>query len=268
MKEQLRCYKVIVGTIENNICAKLADDNVVQCSDAEVLSVANEICEKTLAFYLASDKEKELLTALFASIGKRIVNNKALIPKTSISLVDIDSSIKILNYIEKKQLNDVAYDCAHLLEICIELYNHINSEKTIDSTVCAFWIAGKTFHGISSELQIKVLDVEKQCENTISYHLSFMIGNVIDCLDELSPNKENLLLLQKQVKYGVDSQTAISICEKVFNERIIARKISIILYDDTIDEEHIINHIKAKRDDILEVIREYPSYFSNRLRLI
>ena len=71
---------------------------------------------------------------------------------------------------------------------------------------------------------LKVTDIEKQCGQSISFQLSFCIGNIIDYLEDDGINVQGMMDLQKKVKYGVSSETSISICEKICNERLIADK--------------------------------------------
>ena len=58
--------------------------------------------------------------------------------------------------------------------------------------------------------------------------MNFIIGNICDLIAVDEENEEQvdprniLTLLQKKVKYGVPNMTAISICESIFNDRLLA----------------------------------------------
>ena len=113
-------------------------------------------------------------------------------------------------------------------------------------------------------------DIDDVCSKQISYELSFFIGNIRDLLadntgffkDEL---EDQLSLMQKKVKYGVPSLTALSICEKVFYDRLLAIKISGVLEDDDISEEEIILSIQQKKEEIVELLNDYPEFFRARI---
>lgn len=77
-----------------------------------------------------------------------------------------------------------------------------------------------------------------------------------------------LNILQNKIKYGVSSQTAISICEKVFYDRVLATRISEILLSDTIDTDSIIRIVKWFKDDVFALLDNYPEYFSERLNYL
>ena len=74
--------------------------------------------------------------------------------------------------------------------------------------------------------------------------------------------------MQNKIKYGVSSQTAISVCEKVSNDRVLASKISEILLSETIDAESIIRILEWFKYDLFALINDYPSYFLERLNKI
>ncbi len=77
-----------------------------------------------------------------------------------------------------------------------------------------------------------------------------------------------LNVLQNKIKYGVSSQTAISVCEKMFNDRVLASKIREILMSDTIDTDSILRIVKWFQDDVFALLNDYPEYFSERLNYL
>lgn len=94
--------------------------------------------------------------------------------------------------------------------------------------------------------------------------MSFCIGNIIDYLEDDGVNIQEMMNLQKKVKYGVSSETSISICEKICNERLIADKVTNIIGEKGISDEKIISVIKSHFEVIKETLESYPSYFINR----
>ena len=93
--------------------------------------------------------------------------------------------------------------------------------------------------------------------------MSFLVGNIIDLVDAECVNLDSLSLLQQALRYGVNTRTAISICEKIFNDRYLAGLITQILGDKVIKPDEIVQAVKLKREKILTLLSDYPTYFTN-----
>lgn len=82
-------------------------------------------------------------------------------------------------------------------------------------------------------------DLEDICSKFISYELSFFVGNVMDIIEindeDLVNPLPNLLLLQRRLKYGVKTETAVSVCEKIFNDRFLANLLADEIGHDSIE---------------------------------
>ncbi len=268
VKKRIESYSKIIDSIENDLCLTISDKGIDDCSEEEIINMTESLCKKTLAYHLASDQESNLLLELFASIGKHIARNMSYIKNSAKSLVSIDFAKQIIDFVNLKQINIVAYTIEHLLKLFLELYNVIYKEDSLSLEECQNWISGNSYKYISDTLSIDIMDVEKHCENLMSYQFGFLLGNIIDYIDDDSPNLNNILILQKQIKYGVKSRTSISICERVFNERIIANKITTILEDPYITEERIIPCINEMIYEISDMLEIYPTYFLDRINLL
>lgn len=150
--------------------------------------------------------------------------------------------------------------------------DYIDQSKLYE--IRCLWIKGKTPVEISLETGCDIYDVDDVCNKVISYRLNILIGNICDLINvpEDDDAKVNpyitLNILQNKIKYGVSSQTAISICEKMFNDRVIASKLSEILMSAVIDTDSILRTSKWFEDDIFELLNDYPTYFSERLNYL
>lgn len=84
-----------------------------------------------------------------------------------------------------------------------------------------------------------IADLEDICSKFISYELSFFVGNVMDIIEindeDLVNPLPNLLLLQRRLKYGVKTETAVSVCEKIFNDRFLANLLADEIGHDSIE---------------------------------
>ena len=119
-----------------------------------------------------------------------------------------------------------------------------------------------------------ISQVESLCNKRISYEMNFLIGNICDLIEVDGENEEQvdqrniLTLLQKKVKYGVPNMTAISICESVFNDRLLAIELAQILSDANIGTDKILNMLKAHSEEIFSCLDSYPEYFKDRLSVL
>ena len=108
------------------------------------------------------------------------------------------------------------------------------------------------------------------CHRLISYELSFLLGNIIDLLPEMDDEEtanelhSALSLLQRKLKNGVPSLTAISICESLFWDRYIAVQVSNILRNESLTSSDLDLYLMLNKDRIHAYLEELPSYFSER----
>ena len=79
-----------------------------------------------------------------------------------------------------------------------------------------------------------------------------LTGMIKDFLEE---RNQNILLL-------------ISICESVFNDRLLAIELAQILSDANIGTDKILNMLKAHSEEIFSCLDSYPEYFKDRLSVL
>lgn len=120
--------------------------------------------------------------------------------------------------------------------------------------------------------EIKIPKIESICSKIISYNFNFFIGSVIDLIgnegdEELGKDNQTVLyVLQKKVKYGVDTQTAISICEEIFQDRYLAKEIASIIGNGTINNTSILREMRIHKERIEKLLTDYPEYFVTQFK--
>lgn len=169
------------------------------------------------------------------------------------------------------------YERTELLYVITELYLQICGDFRYQEhiqSICKKWIDGQTPMEINNKETIGIAEVESLCNKRISYEMNFLIGNICDLIEVDGENEEQvdqrniLTLLQKKVKYGVPNMTAISICESVFNDRLLAIELAQILSDANIGTDKILNMLKAHSEEIFSCLDSYPEYFKDRLSVL
>ena len=125
---------------------------------------------------------------------------------------------------------------------------------------------------MNQRTSLPIASLEDICNKSISYELSFFTGSIIDIIDineeDIVNPLQHLLLLQKRIKYGVKTETAVSICEKVFNDRFLANMLAEEIGLDSLETNRIVGAIKLHKDNILMLLSDYPTYFSERIKWI
>lgn len=91
---------------------------------------------------------------------------------------------------------------------------------------------------------------------------------MIDLLDEENLNKQTLMLLQRELKYGVNDFTSILFCEEIINDRHVAKMISEIIGNAIQTKDELIKAMKNNQELITSVLQNYPTYFLNQILFI
>lgn len=189
----------------------------------------------------------------------------------------IGLSSLIEEWIVQNELTEKIYTETELLYVITELYLQICGDFRYQEhiqSICKKWIDGQTPMEINNKETIGIAEVESLCNKRISYEMNFLIGNICDLIEVDGENEEQvdqrniLTLLQKKVKYGVPNMTAISICESVFNDRLLAIELAQILSDANIGTDKILNMLKAHSEEIFSCLDSYPEYFKDRLSVL
>jgi len=160
-----------------------------------------------------------------------------------------------------------------MIDMLISFFLETHSLKKgtdLFADICQMWLKGCLFVEMHEHTSLPIPDIEDICSKSVSYELSFFVGNIIDVI-EISDNDianplPSLLLLQRRIKYGVKTETAVSVCEKIFNDRFLANLMAERIGHGAITTDKIVSVVKSRKDDILEILSVYPTYFSERIK--
>ena len=269
--ESVMARKSIVEAIENHLCFVFSIDE-----NADKQSIAADICKETLAYFMANDDEKALLEKIFNIITLK--TNKidySQIKNYARTMIGIDSLLQIEKWIAENHLTQQRYTNEQLVEMIISFFQetHTLTKRTnCFADICQMWLDGCSFVGMHESTSLPIADLEDICSKSISYELSFFVGSIIDIIaisdEDIVNPLPNLLRLQRRLKYGVKTETAVSICEKIFNDRFLANLLADEIGHDAIETNSIVGVIQSHKDDILDILSAYPTYFSERVQWI
>ena len=260
--EQLCTYKVSMDSIENEIIYLLSYHPLAQTVDL-LHEVSNKLLENTLAFYLATKEEKTLLRQLFDAIDSKIEKQIGDIKKYTGTMISMADADKIIEWIKDNSINIEKRITKDLLDLIENLFREVYPSLNLKKGFALSWIHGDSYEQMHEEYKIKIYYIEKLCQYNLSYQMSFLVGNIIDLVDAECVNIDALKLLQQALRYGVNTKTAISICEKIFNDRILAKQITDIIGNKGISTDEIVISVKLKKEKIISLLSNYPSYFAN-----
>ena len=258
-------------TIENHLCYVFAEN-----SEENQNEIARNLCTKTLAYALANEAEKEQLLSIWDKIATKVRRlSTQQIANFSRAMTGIEMGKAIESWLIQSQITSVVYTEDQLVALIVSFFLENNSSpKKYDDfkAICEGWLSGKSFFELSNETGRSIADIETICSKQISYELSYLVGNIMDILEiteEMPVNPYSTLnTIQRRLKYGVDSESAVSICEKVFNDRVIAQHIVRLLGSKDIGVDTIIPIIQLRKEAILTLLHPYPRYFTERINRI
>lgn len=266
--ECISALRSVVHAIENHLCYIFSQNPT---GDKE--TIALKICQHTLAYSMATPEEQSLLEQIFQVINEKISTlSTQQVAHYAKTMIGINVSQQIEQWIEQYHLTKEECSEEQLLQIILMLYKSVslfNVASPIES-VCPSWLSGCSLNEIADQSKLPIDQIEKICSKHISYNLSYLVGNIIDVLEieagDLFDPIPKLALIQRKLKYGVPNETSVSICEKIFNDRLLAYQLSIIIGHDAIDANSIVGAIKANQKQVLDFLSIYPSYYSDRVR--
>lgn len=133
----------IISNLENYLCLILSTET----PNDENKTSAVDICCNTLAYALATEKEKELLNKIFQKMEENIQQYTVEeLRRYSNAMSRIGTSSIIEEWIFQNELTERAYTEVDLLSMIIELYLQINNDfkyKEHIHGVCQKWINGQ-----------------------------------------------------------------------------------------------------------------------------
>ena len=246
------------------------------------------LAEKTLAFHLAVEKNKDNIRNLFKLIAKNI----------SINITDSERrkaygktlyGIQVAKSIEEwvKDNIDVliaAVNDEDIIELIWPLFTeHIKNKifKKLDTDllkkISKKWIEGSPYHELLSKINmdeaetgknnLNIEDIVEICERALSYDGNLIINAICEFIYGSNENLiRRLQSFQKRLKYGLPRKAVILIYELGFSDRVISQDMAKSLNINSINIEGIKNELMLKKDEAISFIDQYPSYYAKRMK--
>lgn len=285
-----------LGSIESFLMAYLLDDTWEQCEEK-----VQEIVKETLAYDLATDEEKESLLELFNIIGMYCIENITEPYQRYVcsrSLLSVKKMLYIQHWV-KENITPIL-SCENTVDLLQCLFEcliksadskMINQLESIDTVlkIGSPWIQGFSYAEIlevCTENNIRIMkrnklkmidldDVVNICGNVLSYDITVILSAVSEVVKAVTDDRHEIIdiftRLSSELKYGLPYGESIIIYEIGFSDRVVSQKIAEYFNDNNV---HITSKyegrkkLKKHHKGIDEILRKYPSIYSDKLKNI
>lgn len=247
------------------------------------------ICAGTYAYYCMDDYRRSLLVNLFETIYKYFeeqgTNQRAVVAKTQ---AGVRKAAALSAWVETEECSSFLKSGCKDLALIANAFCRIarpNFPKwlTVEvfSDVSRLWIEGANIETILKRIKDECKSSSRSCPSQesigkltseiVSYDFSHFVSQVNDAISVLLETRqyeEDLLGLQKRLKYGVNRREEMLLCEELFNDRLVVRQILISMGSPLANEGTTLKlYARKHRAQIEGLLKSYPSYLQNRFRL-
>lgn len=256
---------------------------------------SSKIIQSTYGFYLATEEEKIELLNIFTLIKNNIdsfdVNERLLYKKSMLGIIKmkelssyIIDNLDIISTANYERLVDLIADKLIDSENCKIVPKLIDNE--IIKKLLYLWLNGESYIQIlnysksynlhvkrgKSTKEISLDDIITLCDYDFGYISLTIIQTIIEVLkykdfgEDVQKELNNIIC---RIRYGLPNKESVYVYELGFADRIIAQKIAKVLDDydcDTKKKMKVI--IKCNKTLLEQILKQYPSYFLDRLKKI
>lgn len=291
VKEQVEFFSQAISSIEGFLLSNW-DTTGNELSDASITDLA----EQTLAYFLADEEQRKQIHELFMLLAKNIAENitdidrrksfgKTLYGVNDSKMIEQwvhDNAGALLNTQNEDELIDIAWELisAHVHHKDFSKFD----KKDILKEIIKNWISGFPFHelfqiaeqndckiGMGKRPRHVTIDhIVNICENGIAYDAALLASAVCEFVGTLDQDGTDglvnrLQLFQKQIKYGLPTETSIVLYELGFSDRVISQDIAESLSLSATQKKKLVKVLKQNRTEAMSVMEKYPSYFQERM---
>jgi len=255
-----------------------------------------QLSEGTLAFFLADDETKGNIRELFKLLSKNISTNVTEPARRKIygrTLYGVQDAQAIEKWVQSNVASLLAIvDEAEALDLVWSLLTeHINSgifrkfdKPEVLKEIAHGWINGKPFSDLlkiiqkrktkmiwgSRRREFKIDHLVEVCEGALAYDGTLLVGALCEFIEMLvSEGTDDLIsrlqLFQKRLKYGLPTETTITLYELGFSDRVISQDLARSLNLSVSQKKDVIKALKQNQDEAIAVIEKYPTYFLERM---
>jgi superfamily II DNA/RNA helicase len=252
-----------------------------------------DLVKGTLAFHLAGDQDKQRLIELFTLVAENISlrvtdpQRRAVLGKT---LYGVRDGLEIEKWVvDNKDELLAAENTDSIIDVLWPLMRaHIDnnlfrkcSEPDALKGLAKEWVAGDAFSALLKQLHdagakmiwgktFRDYSIEHAvdlCEGGISFDGSLLIGAVTGLLAHVDSDgtrelRTRLDRVQKMMRYGLPSDSAILLYEAGFSDRAVATELASLIGLEHSARHAVLRSLREKSAPASVLLEQYPSYFT------
>jgi len=289
--DQVALKMRLISAVENYLMAHWIDN-----SDEPEGNYVDELAMETLAYFLAEDSQQDEIVGLFRLLAENIAQKVPEAQRRNAfgkTLYGVQNCLDVEEWV--KHHLDTLVLCGGSDELLAALWPLIArnvqnntfkrcTPKSLLQDLALRWLQGEPFAALLNLLGTEgarigtgrrpryptidhVVDI---CENALSYHGTLLVGAVVELVEIVRfEGKEDLIrllqALQKQLKYGLPSSSAITFYELGFADRIVSMELGSTIAAEVSNREEIDSGIRENEQAIREILEKYPRYFTRVL---
>lgn len=252
----------------------------------DAMENVERLAANTLGYHLAEDDLKSKIVDLFQATAESLMANtdaaaRLLIRKSPLPPADLK---KLSDWLQQTTEKLISSDAAELLALvaaqALPLANAKSlssvSEPTLILSMLDAWITGQSFADIQKILvnaQAKVGGDHPTAEHTVAicedgfgYHLAMILASIVDLIEPIDVDlATRVTSLQRKVKSGLGSSSAIAFYEAGFSDRIVAQQLG-KAFPKVAVRSDVRSVCRKQVDQVAKVLTQYPAYFEEVAR--
>lgn len=282
--------------ISKEISTKITSLKAIENYVASMMAAKTEdkpdtraICAGTYAYFCMDDDGQELLIKLFEAIYEHFEeqgcdSRTAVVAKTQAGIRKADA---LTAWVKSEECSSfLESNCSNLSLIATAFHDIERPDfpkwLTVEefAVISRLWIEGASIDKILEQIENSCMpsprshpsldSVGRITSEMVSYDFSHFVSQVSDTVSvilETNQYEEDLISLQKQLKYGVRGKAESLLCESLLNDRLIAKQIYETMGFPPADNIATLKmHALAKRIQIESLLEPYPRFFLNHFR--
>lgn len=293
LARQLEERREILAAIESFLLAHWPE-----AMTAENATPAEELCQRTLAYHLASAAQRAQLIEVFKLLATNIATKVSDQQRRQVfgrTLYGLGEAVSLQNWVTEnlaaledsestEGIFEIVWPCI-AARIGLDNFRKWQPPDSLKSFALA-WLQGNSFGTIHSAMLAagakiglgakprnpKIEHVVELGEGGFGFDGAHAIAGIVEVYGLLRPEAETLTIglleaLHKRFKYGLPSQTSVVLYELGFADRVIASALATALgpVDSKADVKAA---LRAHREDFAELLSQYPAYFVELLERV